>query len=69
MVCAADLPYAFECGGKACRGHEGVLDWTFKVSVERREFPDFPGADWYAVWFENVGDKPRSSLLILPPEG
>ena len=56
------LPYAFEYGGKAYRGYEGVLDGTLKVSVERQEFSDFPGADWYTVWFENVGDGPSAVL-------
>lgn len=56
------LPYTFEYDGQTYRGFEGVLGGALKVSVEKREFPDYPGAGWYTVWFENVGDGPTATL-------
>ncbi|MGN0827035.1 MAG: hypothetical protein ACI4QD_03785 [Kiritimatiellia bacterium] len=54
-------PFSFRYGGKEYRSFEGQLDDTLKVTVERRAFPDFPGANWYTVWFENTGRNPPNS--------
>lgn len=59
---SAPEPFAFRYGGKEYRSFEGQVDETLKVTVERREFPDFPGANWYTVWFENTGKQPSQLL-------
>ena len=55
-------PFSFNYDGREYRGFEGTIDGTLKVSVERRDFTNYPGASWYTVWFENVGTKPSAVL-------
>jgi len=58
----ADEPFSFVYDGREYRSFEGRVGEQLKVTVERRSFPDFKGASWYTVWFENVGEKPSAIL-------